>query len=163
MASAVVIGSYGVRGELKLKSYSGETAHLLKIAEARLRKGEKEIELKVERARASGDVVYLKLAGYDSPEKAKELAGFELMLDRARACPLREGEWYIADLVDCELVAEGASLGRVVGVCETSASDLLEVRLAAGGTRLVPFDARYIGDIDIAAKRMELVSPWILD
>ena len=86
---------------------------------------------------------------------------------------MREGEHYVEDLKQCVLVfrdgnangtAEIREIGTVAGVFEGGAGSLLEVRLNEDGrTVLVPYTKEFIGTVDIDAKRIELLQPWILE
>ncbi len=110
-----------------------------------------------------GDGVLIKFKGYDSPESAKALSGGEIWVPRDKAAPLAEGEYYFADLVGCELVSGGMTLGRVAGVCETGGGQLLEAELPDGRHAYVPFRKEFTGAIDLAARTIEILAPWVLE
>jgi 16S rRNA processing protein RimM len=114
----------------------------------------------VEEAAVSGTGVLLKFNGIDSPEKAKTLAGYELVVDRADAARLGPGEYYVEDLRGLAVAAlrNGGNaapddpalevLGRVTDIIEGGGGLLLEMRpergavLPAGGS---PADGSPVG------------------
>ena len=87
----------------------------------------------------------------------------ELWAPRDMAAPLGDGQYYYADLVGCSLTAGGSVLASVVAVCDGGGGDLLEVKKADGVTAYVPFRKEFVGEVDLAARRIELIAPWILE
>ncbi len=159
---------HGVDGRLRLVPFSGETEHLLRLTEATLRGDGRELSVRIESVTphggsSRGGGALVKIAGYDSPERAATLSGMELWAPRDMAAPLDDGQYYYADLVGCSLVADGAELASVVAVCDAGGGDLLEVRKPDGSSAFVPFRKEFVGEVDVAAKRVELVAPWILE
>jgi 16S rRNA processing protein RimM len=156
-------GAHGVEGRIKFVPFSGETEHLLSLKAATLKGKDRTLAIQIESVQDIGDSVLFKIAGYDSPETVRILSGLELWAPRDKAAPLSDGQYYYADLVGCELVSEGLVVASVVGVCDGGGGDLLEVEKAGGGSYYVPFRKEFVGSVDIAARRIELVAPWILE
>ena len=156
LAVGVVRAAHGTAGEVRVRSYSGETGHLLGLTEVRLRLGAAERTMTVEAVRAASLDVLVKFAGVDDREAARALIGGELRVDRSRAAPLGPGEVYAADLCGCGLFVGDERVGEVTGVCETGHAPLLEVRIADGRTVMVPFTDHFVGEVDVAAGRLEL-------
>lgn len=154
---------HGVRGFLRVRSYSGETGHFEGLREILLsREGERRT-VRVEETRVAGPEVLLRLAGCDGPEDARAWTGWEILVPRSRAAPLGPGEYYIADLAGCELVLAGRAVGTVDGVLEGGEAPLLEIRMSAGRTVLVPFRKEFVGDVDVPGRRIDLLADWILE
>jgi len=164
MLSVGRIGApHGLDGRLKVLSYSGEVDHFPALGDVVLRSGERQFHATVESAIPHGPGALVKFTGYDSPEVARELTGFDILVSRDKAAPKKPGEYYIAELVGCDLVDQtGKVLARVVAVCDGGAGDLLEVQGSEGPTVLIPFRDEFIGVVDIDSRRIELVAPWIL-
>ena len=103
-------------------------------------------------------------AGYDSPEKARELTGYDIMVPRSQASPLKANEWYLCDLVGLKVVLDAQCIGEVAGVLEGGADPLLEILMYEGGTKaIVPFRSQFIGTIDTDAGSLELLAGWLLE
>jgi 16S rRNA processing protein RimM len=166
----------GVRGDLKLQSYSGEYAHFLKLKEVELRSAEddsigvapRRLKLKVLRLDDASGSPTIAFEGYPSPEKARELTGLEIVAPRSGAAPLKSNEWYVTDLVGLSLVVSDVKLATVRSVLEGGSDPWLEaVMPAAGGnaerTALVPFRKEFIGEVDLKAGTIELLAPYLLD
>jgi 16S rRNA processing protein RimM len=84
--------------------------------------------------------------------------GAELAVPRDELPPAAENGFYVFQLVGLEVVEEGRILGRVRDVLPGAANDNLELDTG----RLVPLVEDAIGDIDLEARRIELV-PGFLD
>ncbi len=155
---------FGVRGHLKLRSSSGEYGHIARLAELELRGPDGRAKrLRVAELVDAPGGAAVRFEGLDSPEAARPYVNFEILADRADAAPLAENEWYIGDLVGCDLVHAGIVAGTVEAVVDGAADPLLETRLPDGRTALVPFRKEFVGEVDVGAKRIELVAPWILE
>jgi 16S rRNA processing protein RimM len=156
MAVGAVRAAHGTGGEVRVRSFSGETDHLLRLEEATLRRGAAERTVAVEASRPAARDVLVKFAGVDDRTAAQALVGWELWVDRSRAAPLAAGEFYAADLCRCCLFVGDERVGEVTGICETGHAPLLEVRTDTGKTVLVPFTDHFVGEVDVAAGRIEL-------
>jgi 16S rRNA processing protein RimM len=68
--------------------------------------------------------------------------------------------WYDHELVGLTCVdPEGTRLGEVVAVQHPGAQDLLVVRTAAAGDRLVPFVAAIVPEVNVKAGRIVMTAP----
>ena len=176
----IVGAPFGVKGFVKVRSFSGETGHLEGLKELCLRQNEKEKVYTLEEISSGGEKrgsLLLKFAGIDSPEAAKALSGAEVIADRAHAVPLKEGEYYIEDLKGLQVVVkvlptvpnEGSEpencevLGSITDILEGGGGELAEIRLNSGEIKLVPFRKEFFGDIDVQAGRAVLLERWILE
>ena len=142
---------HGVRGQLRVKSYTGDpqalgTYGLLHLASGRT--------LALADARVlKQDMLVVSFAGVTSREAAETLAGQELFVPRSALPAAEEEEFYHADLIG--LVAQGEDgvvLGRIHAVLNFGAGDILEITSAGGGEALLlPFTRRVVPKIDLKA------------
>ena len=166
LVTAFVRRPHGVSGFVRVESASGETGHIEALESVCLRfakEGGAVFEYQIEETAGSPAAFLVKFAGIDTPEEAARLSGAEVLVPRDKACPLAEGEYYVADLCQCVLAHKGEAIGRIAGVAEGGGGSLLEVELAGGGLRIVPFRGEFIGEVDMAKKTVELLHRWILD
>ena len=163
LAVGFVRGAHGTEGWVKVGSYSGEHEHLVDLTEVTLRCGETQWRIAVEGIRPAPREILVKLAGIETRNEALRLHGCELWVDRAAAAPRGEDEFYVADLVGCELFAEGEKIGAwVVSVWDSGICDMLEVKTVGGDTYNVPFREPFVGELDVEERRIELKAPWVL-
>jgi 16S rRNA processing protein RimM len=163
----------GVRGDLKVHSYSGESAHFLKLKEAALRGATptgvpRELRLTVARIAGEGEGLTMAFEGYPSPETARVLTGMEIIVPRSEAAPLGPDEWYVTDLVGLALVVGGEKVATVRAVLEGGPDPWLESLVPGSGgapdrVALVPFRKEFVGEVDIAGGRIELLAPELLE
>jgi 16S rRNA processing protein RimM len=174
LVTGYVRSSHGVDGFVRVESSSGEVAHFADLDEVVLRSGgtgAPEQLYRIEAVEGNAQCLLIKFKGIDTPEQAKRLAGAAILVPRDKACPLEEGEFYVEDLCQCNLVYQGVSVGSITDVMEGGAGDLLEVTLSESAgqdasrpeIRLVPLRKEFVGKIDIQARTVELMHRWILE
>jgi 16S rRNA processing protein RimM len=158
---------FGLKGFVKVKSLSGETAHLLKLKSVLLWQPGGERLWEVEESapiNTPASSLLMKFRGIDTPEAARALRGAELITSRAHAAPLGEGEFYVEDLKGLGIFSKsGERLGEIAAILEGGGGSLVELRLPSGETRLVPFRNEFFGDIDLPGGRVILLQNWILE
>lgn len=98
--------------------------------------------LQVESIRPHKGGLLVAFAGLPSVDDVEPLQGCEMVIRRTDRPPLDEGEFYMADLVGCEVFdrATGRKLGTVTGWQEFGGPVLLEV-LAEGASPGEPGDS----------------------
>ncbi len=154
--------SHGVQGFVKIASYSGETKHFSQLKKVILKSDKLEKEYSIQDIKPLGESVIIKFDGIDTPEKAKTLAGLEIIVPREFAAALSEGEFYHADLIQCRIYFEDEMLGQVISIFEGGGGELIEVKLTSGETVLIPFRDEFVGEISIDNKLIALKNRWIL-
>ncbi|HET7087121.1 MAG TPA: ribosome maturation factor RimM [Anaerolineae bacterium] len=151
---ARVLRPWGVTGEVKVKILS---SHPEDIAPGRqVYVGEDRRACEIQGARAQGDYLIVKLAGYSTPEQAEALRGLHLYIDRGSASPLRPREYYRHQIIGLAVVTlDGADLGKVEEILETGAHDVYVVH-GPRGEVLLPARVEVIRDIDLASGVMRV-------
>lgn len=92
----------------------------------------------------------LRLRGVDDRAGAEALRGAELLVDRADAPPLPEGEYWAEDLEGCVVLTDdGRELGLVAQLRPLPSCEVLEV-----GDLLVPMVSDALLSVDVAARRI---------
>ena len=154
--------SHGLRGNLKVKSLSGEIDHFFRLKKVYIRKNERFIPFKVESVTKATSGILMKLADIDTPEKGREYRGLEIWVDRQDASPLQKGEYYLADICHCRVYKGDTEIGWVKAVCEGTAADILEVISPNGETIMVPFVEPFVGEVDIKEQKISLKEEFTL-
>lgn len=148
----VISSVHGIRGEAKVYVTSDEPERFRKLktvralpAEDSLMRGKTGgagdgIALQLESVRFFKRMAICKFQGIDTPEEMRKYRGMELWIDRSEAIPLREGEFYIADLLGLEVVTEeGETLGTVSKLWPTGANHVITVKRKDGRELLIPY------------------------
>ena len=153
-----VAGAFGVRGELKLLSWTDPRDALFKYQPWILRAGESERDVSGVRGRDTGKLVVASFPGVDTRELAEAMNGTEIWVPRDRLPPPSPGEYYWVDLEGLAVeTVEGQALGTVSHLFETGANDVMVV--AGDRERLIPFvTGQYVKSVDFQAGR--IVVDW---
>lgn len=163
----VMVGAHGVRGLVKVKSFTEDPAAVAAYGPVSDEAGRHRWELEVvgPAPGKSGDVVLVRLEGVKDRDAAQALHGVRLYVERAALPEPEDAEaFYHADLVGLRVEdAAGRLLGRVKAVENHGAGDLLEVEAPAGqgggGTLLLPFTRRVVPLVDLAGGRLVVEPP----
>ncbi|NGP54305.1 ribosome maturation factor RimM [Thioalkalivibrio sp. XN8] len=161
-ARRVILGKvgavHGVRGWVRLWSYTDPPDNLLEYREFEAGRGSDWSRLELAEGRRQGQGLVGRFTGIEDREAAAALVGTELAVAREALPPPGEGEYYWADLVGLEVVTrEGTSLGRVTEMMATGANDVMVV--AGDRERLLPFlPGRSVDEVDLAGGR--IVVDW---
>ena len=154
-----IAGAHGVRGLVKIKSFTEEPADLTAYGPLGDETGERRFEIAVT-GQAKGLLV-ARIEGVADRDAAQNLRGVRLYVDRAALPAPEETEaYYHADLIG--LAAEdpqGQPLGRIAAVENYGAGDYLEIAPLEGAPLLVPFTQAAVPLIDIEAGRVVVALP----
>ena len=156
---AQIGGAHGIRGEVKLKSF---TADPLAVKDYGLLESEDgAASFAIEALRPAKGYLVARLRGVRDRNAAEQLTNLRLFVPRERLPPPAADEFYHADLIGLAAVtAAGVEVGTVVAVHNFGAGDILELRPPAGGTTIMfPFNDAFVPRIDIAGGRIVIEPP----
>jgi len=145
-------GAFGVRGELKLESFSDPPEAILRYRPLLLRTAQGgERELEGVRGRQTAKGIVLRVPGIEDRDAAEALRGAELHVPRTALPPPAPGEYYWVDLEGLRVVnTRGADFGVVSHLFSTGANDVLVAR--GERERMIPFvQPDYIVAVDFEA------------
>ncbi len=136
-------GAYGVRGWVRLTSYTDPPDNLLHYAPWYLRRSGVWRGVDVREIRAHGEGFVAALAGVQDRDAALALGGCRIGVPAASFPPPRSGEYYWRELIGMRVVnSDGAVLGTVERLIETGAHDVLVI--AGERERLIPFARQFV-------------------
>lgn len=150
-----IVGVFGVRGWVKVRSYTQPPINLLTYRPWRLISATGEIaEQELVSGHAQGKGLVALLKGCTNPESALFWVGWEIAVPRTALPPPEDGEYYWTDLIGLRVVTlTGVDLGSVSYLFETGANDVLVV--TGDRERLIPYlSGRVVQKVDLAARRM---------
>ena len=149
-----IAGAYGVRGELRIKSYCAVPEDIEAYSPLSTEDGTRQFALALLRPIKNGFAA--RIAEVSSKEEADALRGTVLYARRAQLPSLPDDEFYHADLIGLDVHdTGGALLGRVKTVQNHGADDLLEVQLAgSSATVFLPFTKAAVPTVDLTAGRI---------
>jgi 16S rRNA processing protein RimM len=153
---AQIGAAHGIRGEVRLRSFTGEPTAIASYGPLESEDGTRRFT--IETLRPAKDHFLARLEGVSDRNAAEQLTNLRLYVARDRLPPAGDGEFYHADLVGLAAVTpDGAALGTVTAVHNFGAGDVIEIKPASGEALLVPFTDAAVPEIDLAAGRMVVV------
>ena len=149
----VVLGAHGLKGEVKVKTFTDTPDSLGAYGPVFAGDGRQFVIAGTRLAKA--DEVIVQLKGISDRNAAESLKGQRLFIPRAALPPPEDEEFYHVDLIGLAVEdASGASLGRVRGIHNFGAGDVVEIEAAEGSTSFIPFTREAVPVVDIAGKRI---------
>ena len=159
----VVIGAQGVRGQVRIKTFTDEPEAIGAYGPVTDESGRRQFRIAGLRPGKAG-VVVAAIAGIADRNAAEALKGTRLYVARAALPELEADAFYHADLVGLDAWTEdGALWGRVAAVHNFGAGDILEIARPDGPTELVPFTSEVVPEVDIEAGRLTIVPPGVVE
>ena len=150
-----VAGAFGVRGELRLQSFTATPEDIATYGPVTSEDGAQSFTITLTGQATKGALI-ARLSGIATKEQADTLRGLRLFVERDRLPSLPDDEYYHADLIGLEVFdTGGTSLGRVKSVLNHGASDLLEIHgPGLKSTVLLPFTVEAVPTVDLASGRI---------
>lgn len=149
-----VAGAHGVRGDLKVKSFTGEEAALFAFADLRMGRAKAPVTLRKKKRLKDGFVC--EAQGVRGRDAAEALRGTTLYVAREALDAVEEDEFYLVDLIGLEARGlDGKPIGSVRALENFGAEDLVELLLkepikGLGRYVFVPFRRTFVPTVDTA-------------
>jgi 16S rRNA processing protein RimM len=146
---------HGVRGDMRLKSFTEQPAAIFKFVDIRLGADGAAVAL-VKKGKAK-DGFIIHITGIDTPEDASNMKTKQLYVSRENFGAAAEDEFYLADLIGLRAHdLAGTEIGVVSSFDNFGAEDLLELVLheavkGLGRHIFVPFRKSLVPTIDLDA------------
>lgn len=149
-----IAGSFGVRGEVRLKSYTAIPEDIETYSPLTTEDGSRSFDVQLTRQIKNGFSAHL--TGVLTKEQADDLRGVQLFVPRERLPNLPDDEFYHADLIGLTVFDTGGTeLGKVSAVLNHGAGDLLEIRGAGmKSSALLPFTRAAVPTVDLTTGRI---------
>jgi 16S rRNA processing protein RimM len=145
-----VTGLHGVRGWVKVHSYTRDHLDILEYDPWWLHLNGVWCEIELQEGRPQGRGIVVHLKGYDDREQATTLVGADIAIPRSRLPRLKKGEYYWSQLEGLRVVnLQGIELGRVSHLFETGSNDVLVV--VGEREYLLPYLPEVVQAIDLEA------------
>jgi 16S rRNA processing protein RimM len=150
-----IVGVFGVKGWVKVESFTEPRSNLFGYSEWRLGSGAASLA-RLEQGKVQGAGLVAKLVGIDDRDQAAGLVGSEIQVQRSQLPEPKPGEYYWVDLEGLEaFTTEGVKLGVVSHLFATGANDVVVIQ----GERehLVPYVmGHFVKEVDLSARKIVL-------
>lgn len=150
-----VVGTHGVRGELRVQPLGDSPEFLAKFRTLYLDQGRTPV--RVRSARAHKNITLISLENVNSIDDGEKLRGRILYLNRNDA-RLPKGRYFIADLLGMKVsdADSGRYYGALTDVIQTGANDVYEITDDTGKTYLMPAVKSMVIETNVEAGEMKI-------
>ena len=154
----VITGAHGIKGEVKLKSFTSEPLSIGRYGPLQSLSGQ---SFEITKLKAAKDGFIAVLKGVGDRNEAEALKGVELFVAREKLPKLKNNETYAHDLMGLDVILEnGSKLGKLVAMPNYGAGDLLEVAVnGSAETILIPFTNAFVPQTDFTSRKIIVSLP----
>ena len=124
-----VLAGHGIKGWVRVDSSTDPAASIVNYSPWTLKRGGETRQVEVLDHRLQGKKILVQLDGVTDRNQADSLAGFEILVAKARLPALEEGAFYWFQLEGLKVKnKQGVQLGVVDRMIETGANDVFVVK-----------------------------------
>jgi 16S rRNA processing protein RimM len=162
-----IAGAHGVKGLVKIKSFTEEPDGVAAYGPLSDEAGEREFTLALT-GRAKG-LIIARIDGVEDRNAAEALRGTRLYVERAALPPTAEEAYYHTDLIGLEAVGmdgapvavgmDGAPVGEVKALYNYGAGDVIEIQRRDKDLLLLPFTKAAVPEVDLEGGRLVVREP----
>ena len=145
-----IINTFGIKGEVKVFPLTDNINRFDDLEKVYI-KAKKDSKLyDIESIKYHKNMVLIKFKDINTVEQAELLRNSYIEIDREQAIPLKEGEYFIADLIGLDVYTdEDKLIGKVDDIYNTGANDIYVVKDELGKQTLLPGIKDVIKKVDL--------------
>jgi 16S rRNA processing protein RimM len=151
----VVSGAHGTRGAVKAYYFSSDPANLcdqpFMFCDG--------IKTAVESCSVQGKELLVKFKGVDDRDAALAMKGRTLEIERSMGAPLSDGEFYMQDMISCDVYEDSEKIGVLSDILETGANDVYSITTTAGDEILIPAIDTVVLSVDVENGKIQVKVP----
>jgi 16S rRNA processing protein RimM len=150
-----IVGVYGIKGWVKVKSFTDPRENLLTYQPWFLSDKEgRSVDYELREGRQQGKGLIARLESIEDRDAAAALLGYQIRVDRDALGTPEPGQYFWSDLCGLAVeTADGVALGQVSSLIETGANDVLVVE--GERRRLIPFvQEQVVKSVDLDSGRV---------
>lgn len=156
-----IVSVHGVRGDVKVYSFTDPIDNLLGYRRWTLRRGEEVRQVELVKGRLQGKILVATLEGLTDREEARSYADFEICIPRSELPQLTGDDYYWYQLQGLKIINQLEQvLGRIDHLLETGANDVMVVKPFDGSLddreRLLPYTDQCVLKVDLEAGEMRV-------
>ena len=162
VSGRVLVGAiasvHGVKGQVKIKFFSENVDALLKRNDFSDASG---LHLfKFKKHGITNGLVIVSIEGIDDRNVAEKLKGTEIYAPASDKTKLKTNQWTYGELTGLRARLEnGTTYGKVTGIFNFGAGDIIEIELADGKTEMLPLRDEFIGAVNIEEGYLMVMPP----
>lgn len=153
-----ISNTHALKGEIKVRPYTENPKRFEELKQILIDFDGNLVPYDIETVRYQKDVVLLKLKTIDSIEQAEKLKNHYIKIPRKEAKELEEGEYFIADLIGCE-VYEKELIGILDDIFTAGAGDVYVIKRKGKKDLLLPGLDSVIKNVNLVSRRIDVEIP----
>jgi 16S rRNA processing protein RimM len=155
---AAVAAPHGIQGALKLRTFTERPENVVAYGPVYDGQGRRLFELELIRPTKGG--VIARIPGIEDRNEAERWRGVRFYVPRAVLPAPEAEEFYVEDLQGLPVERrDGTRMGRVLGLDNYGAGDVIEVGLDSGGSVVLPFTREVVPEVDLERGRLVVEPP----
>ena len=160
VAVGVFGAPHGVRGEMRLKSFTGDPLAIIDYAPLTDKSGQRRFVLNKARL-FKDDLLIVSVEGVADRDAAAKLTNLEVFASRDLMPDVEDDEFYHADLIGLQAKdASGKVIGFVIAMHNFGAGDIIEIKpIENAQTLMLPFTKAIVPHIDLTDETITIVMP----
>jgi 16S rRNA processing protein RimM len=153
-----ISGVFGVKGWVKVFSFTDPRENILTYSPWLLKKGDETKIVNVVDGQLQGKTIVAQLAGVNDRDQAADLMGWDIFISQDQLPKAAKGEYYWSELIGLNVeTIDGVQLGVVDSLLETGANDVVIVQ--GERERCIPFlKGQTIINVDLDAG--QIIVDW---
>ena len=154
--------AHGLGGEVRVQPLTSDPARFQVLKDCMLVSPDekKRQNVVVENVRQGPNLLLVKLQGIDDRTSAELLRSSYLAVSRTQAVPLHDNEWFVADLIGCDVRdARYGYLGQLTDVLQPTSQDVYVVHLDNSPDLLIPALKSILLRVDVDLKQIDVRLP----
>ena len=153
----VISSTHGLKGEVKVFPTTDDVQRFKELKSVLLVGKKERATLKIQGVRFFKQMVILKFEGIDDINDVEKYRGSDLYVTRDQAVKLEKDEYFIADLIGLNVIAEAEKLqGTIKDVIATGANDVYVIALSDGRELLLPAIKECVLSVDMEKGEMRI-------
>lgn len=149
-----IVNTHGIKGELKILSNSDFIEERFAVgSEVFLYFGKDKLTFTIDSFRMHKGCVLVTLKGYHNINDVEKYKGLELFVEVDGS---EDDDYYYFELEGCEVYYQDELIGVVSEILESEAHEILRVSRVNEKDVLIPYVERFILDVDVETKRIDI-------
>ena len=145
---ASVVDAHGIKGEVKLRSFSEDPNFFKNNPVLYDSSGKKPFTVKVTGQAKNGVIV--KIDGINDRNSSELLKNTELFIPASTLPAPAEDEFYYSQLIGLEArLSDGSKYGTVISIENFGAGDVVEITTLSGTSEMLPLEEPWVSEIQI--------------
>ena len=150
MCIGKIVKPVGIKGEVKILPLTDNVSRFKNLKYLFVENN----LVNIEKMSIRTDFAVAKIEGVDTPQQAEMLREKLVYVDRKDAVKLKQNQYFIVDLIDCDLVKQDGTLfGKITDTENFGAGDIIVFEHENKEFR-APFVSQFFGEVDTGNKKV---------